>query len=101
MRVGISLALSALFAQAVCAEVCPTATARQAEDLTVNEGATCEITNNKDVKDKVTNNGTIIFKNSGSGLKFTVTTGGRITIGNGTTHGTIKVQGNATIDALA
>ncbi|WP_300642333.1 hypothetical protein, partial [uncultured Helicobacter sp.] len=62
MRVGISLALSALFAQAVCAEVCP-ATARQANDLTVNEGATCEITNNKDVKDKVTNNGTIIFKN--------------------------------------
>lgn len=101
LRVGISLALSALFAQAVCAEVCPTATARQAEDLTVNEGATCEITNNKDVKDKVTNNGTIIFKNSGSGLKFTGTTGGTITIGNGTTHGTIKVQGNATIDALA
>ena len=95
------MALSALFAQAVCAEVCPTATARQAEDLTVNEGATCEITNNKDVKDKVTNNGTIIFKNSGSGLKFTGTTGGTITIGNGTTHGTIKVQGNATIDALA
>lgn len=92
------MALSALFAQAVCAEVCP-ATARQVDDLTVNEGATCEITNNKDVKDKVTNNGTIIFKNSGSGLKFTGTTGGTITIGNGTTHGTIKVQGNATIDA--
>lgn len=99
LRVGISLALSALFAQAVCAEVCP-ATARQADDLTVNEGATCEITNNKDVKDKVTNNGTIIFKNSGSGLKFTGTgTPSTITIGNGTTHGTIKVQGNATIDA--
>lgn len=93
------MALSALFAQVVCAEVCPTATAKQAEDLTVNEGTTCEITNNKDVKDKVTNNGTIIFKNSGSGLKFTGTTGGTITIGNGTTHGTIKVQGNATIDA--
>lgn len=93
------MALSALFAQAVCAEVCP-ATARQADDLTVNEGATCEITNNKDVKDKVTNNGTIIFKNSGSGLKFTGTgTPSTITIGNGTTHGTIKVQGNATIDA--
>lgn len=100
LRVGISLALSALFAQAVCAEVCPTATAKQAEDLTVSEGATCEITNNKEVKDKVTNNGTIIFKNSGSGLKFTGTgTPSTITIGNGTTHGTIKVQGNATIDA--
>lgn len=99
LRVGISLALSALFAQAVCAEVCPTATAK-ADDLTVNEGTTCEITNNKDVKDKVTNNGTIIFKNSGSGLKFTGTTGSTITIDNGgTTHGTIKVQGNATIDA--
>lgn len=100
LRVGISLALSALFAQAVCAEVCPAATARQSSDLTVNEGATCEITNNKDVKDKVTNNGTIIFKNSGSGLKFEGTgTPSTITIGNGTTHGTIKVQGNATIDA--
>lgn len=94
------MALSALFAQAVCAEVCPTATAKQADDLTVNEGTTCEITNNKDVKDKVTNNGTIIFKNGGSGLKFTGTTGSTITIDNGgTTHGTIKVQGNATIDA--
>lgn len=100
LRVGISLALSALFAQVVCAEVCPTAkSTRQAQDLEVKEKTTCEITNNKDVKDKVTNNGTIIFKNSGSGLKFTGTTGGTITIGNGTTHGTIKVQGNATIDA--
>ncbi|WP_300222401.1 autotransporter outer membrane beta-barrel domain-containing protein [uncultured Helicobacter sp.] len=99
MRVGISLALSALFAQVVCAEVCPTATAK-AEDLTVNEGTTCEITNNKEVNQTVTNNGTIIFKNSGSGLKFTGTgTPSTITIGNGTTHGTIKVQGNATIDA--
>lgn len=93
------MALSALFAQAVCAEVCPTATAK-AEDLTVNTGETCEINTSKEVKDKVTNNGTIIFKNSGSGLKFTETTGSTITIDNGgTTHGTIKVQGNATIDA--
>lgn len=100
LRVGISLALSALFAQAVCAEVCPTATAKQAEDLTVNTGETCEITSNKEVNQTVTNNGTIIFKNSGSGLKFTGTgTPSTITIGNGTTHGTIKVQGNATIDA--
>ncbi|HIY43426.1 MAG TPA: autotransporter outer membrane beta-barrel domain-containing protein [Candidatus Helicobacter avistercoris] len=100
MRVGISLALSALFAQAVCAEVCPTATAKQASDLTVNTGETCEITSNKEVNQTVTNNGTIIFKNSGSGLKFTGTgTPSTITIGNGTTHGTIKVQGNATIDA--
>lgn len=99
MRVGISLALSALFAQAVCAEVCP-ATARQADDLIVNTGETCEITSNKEVNQTVTNNGTIIFKNSGSGLKFTGTTGSTITIDNGgTTHGTIKVQGNATIDA--
>lgn len=94
------MALSALFAQAVCAEVCP-ATARQADDLTVNEGATCEITNNKDVKDKVTNNGTIIFKNSGSKITFENSSSASIiTIDNGgTTHGTIKVQGNATIDA--
>lgn len=100
LRVGISLALSALFAQAVCAEVCP-ATAK-ADDLTVNAGETCEINTSKEVKDKVTNNGTIIFKNSNSGLKFTETTGSTITIDNGgTTHGTIKVQGNATIDASA
>ena len=100
MRVGISLALSALFAQVVCAEVCPTATARQSDDLTVNAGETCEINTSKEVKNKVTNNGTIIFKNSDSGLKFTETTGSTITIDNGgTTHGTIKVQGNATIDA--
>lgn len=93
------MALSALFAQAVCAEVCP-ATARQSDDLTVDAGETCEINTSKEVKDKVTNNGTIIFKNSGSGLKFTGTgTPSTITIGNGTTHGTIKVQGNATIDA--
>lgn len=96
------MALSALFAQAVYAEVCPTATAKQASDLTVNTGETCEITSNKEVNQTVTNNGTIIFKNSGSGLKFTGTgTPSTITIGNGTTHGTIKVQDNATIDASA
>lgn len=100
LRVGISLALSALFAQAVCAEVCPTTTAKQTEDLTVNAGETCEISSEKKVDKTVTNNGTIIFKNSGSGLKFEGTgTPSTITIGNGTTHGTIKVQGNATIDA--
>lgn len=100
LRVGISLALSALFAQAVCAEVCPAATAKQTSDLQVNAGETCEINTSKEVKNKVTNNGTIIFKNSDSGLKFTETTGSTITIDNGgTTHGTIKVQGNATIDA--
>lgn len=94
------MALSALFAQVVCAEVCPTATARQSDDLTVDAGETCEINTSKEVKNKVTNNGTIIFKNSDSGLKFTETTGSTITIDNGgTTHGTIKVQGNATIDA--
>ena len=46
LRVGISLALSALFAQVVCAEVCP-ATAKQASDLTVNAGETCEISSEK------------------------------------------------------
>ena len=92
------MALSALFAQAVCAEVCPTTTAKQTEDLTVNEGATCEINTNKTVSQKVTNDGTIIFK-SGSKITFENTSSGTITIGNGTTHGTIKVQGNATIDA--
>ena len=96
------MAWSALFAQVVCAEVCPTAkSTRQAQDLEVKEKTTCEITNNKDVKDKVTNNGTIIFKNSGSKITFENSSSASIiTIDNGgTTHGTIKVQGNATIDA--
>lgn len=95
LRVGISLALSALFAQAVCAEVCP-ATARQADDLTVNEGTTCEITNNKDVKDKVTNNGTIIFT---SGGKITFESAGSLSVDTSTKGGVIQVKGNATIDA--
>lgn len=95
------MALSALFAQAVCAEVCPTATAKQAEDLTVNTGETCEISSEKKVDKTVTNNGTIIFKNSGSKITFENSSSASIiTIDNGgTTHGTIKVQGNATIDA--
>ena len=98
LRVGISLALSALFAQAVCAEVCPASSTRQANDLTVNKDTVCEINTDKTVDKQVTNDGTIIFK-SGSKITFENTSSGTITIGNGTTHGTIKVQGNATIDA--
>lgn len=98
LRVGISLALSALFAQAVCAEVCPANSTRQANDLTVNKDTVCEINTDKTVDKQVTNDGTIIFK-SGSKITFENTSSGTITIGNGTTHGTIKVQGNATIDA--
>ncbi len=100
MRVGISLALSALFAQVVCAEVCPANSTRQANDLTVNKDTVCEINTDKTVDKQVTNDGTIIFK-SGSKITFENTSSGTITIGNGTTHGTIKVQGNATIDASA
>ena len=92
------MALSALFAQAVCAEVCPANSTRQANDLTVNKDTVCEINTDKTVDKQVTNDGTIIFK-SGSKITFENTSSGTITIGNGTTHGTIKVQGNATIDA--
>ena len=92
------MALSALFAQAVCAEVCPASSTRQANDLTVNKDTVCEINTDKTVDKQVTNDGTIIFK-SGSKITFENTSSGTITIGNGTTHGTIKVQGNATIDA--
>ena len=95
LRVGISLALSALFAQVVCAEVCP-ATAKQASDLTVNEGATCEINTNKTVNQKVTNNGTIIFT---SGGKITFESAGSLSVDTSTKGGVIQVKGNATIDA--
>lgn len=94
------MALSALFAQVVCAEVCPANSTRQANDLTVNKDTVCEINTDKTVDKQVTNDGTIIFK-SGSKITFENTSSGTITIGNGTTHGTIKVQGNATIDASA
>lgn len=96
LRVGISLALSALFAQAVCAEVCPTATAKQAEDLTVNEGATCEINTNKTVNQKVTNDGTIIFT---SGGKITFESAGSLSVNTSTKGGVIQVKNHATIDA--
>ena len=101
LRVGISLALSALFAQVVCAEVCPANSTRQANDLTVNKDTVCEINTDKTVDKQVTNDGTIIFKNSGSKITFENSSSASIiTIDNGgTTHGTIKVQDNATIDA--
>ena len=80
------MALSALFAQAVCAEVCPANSTRQANDLTVNKDTVCEINTDKTVDKQVTNDGTIIFK-SGSKITFENTSSGTITIGNGTTHG--------------
>lgn len=97
LRVGISLALSALFAQAVCAEVCPTAkSTRQAQDLQVNEGEICEIKTNKNVNQKVTNDGTIIFT---SGGKITFESAGSLSVDTSTKGGVIQVKGNATIDA--
>ena len=80
----------------MCAEVCPTATAKQASDLTVNEGATCEINTNKTVNQKVTNNGTIIFT---SGGKITFESAGSLSVNTSTKGGVIQVKGNATIDA--
>lgn len=98
MRVGISLALSALFAQAVCAEVCPASSTRQASDLTVNKDTVCEINTDKTVDKQVTNDGTIVFT-SGGKITFENSSSGTITIGNGATNGIIQVKGNATIDA--
>lgn len=100
LRVGVSLVLSALFSQIVCAEVCPASSARQTEDLTVNADTTCEISNNKAVDKAVTNDGTIIFTSSSSKITFDNATSASLLISNGgATHGIIKVQGNAIIDA--
>lgn len=96
LRVGISLALSALFAQVVCAEVCPAKSTRQAQDLQVKEGEICEIKTNKDVNQKVTNDGTIIFT---SGGKITFENTGSLSVDTSTKGGVIQVKGNATIDA--
>ena len=101
LRVGVSLVLSALFSQVVCAEVCPTASAKT-EDLTVNAGTTCQISSEQKVKEKVTNNGTIIFTSSGSKITFEgngTPPASLVTIDGGTTRGAIKVRGDATIDA--
>lgn len=101
LRVGVSLVLSALFSQVVCAEVCPTASAKT-DDLTVNAGTTCEISSDQKVKEKVTNNGTIIFTSSGSKITFEgngAPPASLVTIDGGTTRGAIKVRGDATIDA--
>lgn len=91
------MALSALFAQAVCAEVCPTAkSTRQAQDLQVNEGKICEIKTNKDVNQKVTNDGTIIFT---SGGKITFESAGSLSVDTSTKGGVIQVKNHAIIDA--
>ena len=97
LRVGISLALSALFAQVVCAEVCPTAkSTRQASNLEVKSGETCEITTNKQVDQKVTNDGTIVFSSSG---KISFTNTGMLSVDTNTKGGVIQVKNHATIDA--
>ena len=90
------MALSALFAQVVCAEVCPAKSTRQAQDLQVKEGEICEIKTNKDVNQKVTNDGTIIFT---SGGKITFENTGSLSVDTSTKGGVIQVKGNATIDA--
>lgn len=95
MRIGISLALSALVSQVVCAEVCPsTASTRQVDDLQVSEGQTCEITTTKEVKQTITNNGTLILK---SGITFK--NGGNYSITSNNGFGTILVKNSVTIDA--
>lgn len=94
MRIGISLALSALVSQVVCAEVCPTASSGSTEDLTIDSGTTCEITSTKSVKQKVTNNGTLILKS-----EITFQNGGTYTITSDNGFGTILVKNSVTIDA--
>ena len=90
------MALSALFAQVVCAEVCPANSTRQAENLEVKSGATCEITTDKEVDQKVTNDGTIVFSSSG---KITFTNTGMLSVDTSTKGGVIQVKNHAIIDA--
>lgn len=98
MRIGISLALSALVSQVVCAEVCPSSssTGGTGDPFQVSKGEICEITSQKSVDSKVTNDGTIIFK--GGSIKFT--NAGTLTVDSTEgLFGKIQVQSSATIDA--
>lgn len=103
MRVGISLALSALLAQAIFAEEVCLKTSLSGDKI--NAGDTCTINSTNPItvsNGTLTNDGTIIT-NSGSSITFNsgsssaITTTGEMTDKGG--WGVISVKGTTTIDA--
>lgn len=101
MRVGISLALSALLAQAMYAdEVCQSGSTISSP---ITSGQTCTINNSVTASSPIVNEGKIILNTSVSKITFNNGVGGgsAITIGNNGSEnrGTISVVGSGTIDA--
>lgn len=106
LRVGISLALSALLAQAMYAqEVACSSSSSEVKLPTINKGEVCTINNSTSVDSPITNEGKIILNTSVSKLVLTNSggTASLITIGNSGTdnRGTISVVGSGMIDASA
>lgn len=104
MRVGVSLALSALLVQAMYAqEVACSSTSDTGKLPNIGKGQTCTINNAITAKDAtITNGGTIELTTSASKLVFDTTSGSVITIGNNGNNenrGTILVTGSGMIDA--
>lgn len=97
MRIGISLALSVLLAQAVYAEEICTATLGGGSDLTIGKDQVCTISSSTEkVKSTITNDGTLLFDASGAKITFSDSTGLKITSDD---RGIISLTRSATIDA--
>lgn len=100
MRIGISLALSALLAHTMYAqEVC---SSTNGSDKTINAGDTCTINSTNPLtinNGKLVNNGTIIT-NSGAKITFS-STDSAITVSSDDNNGVISVKGTTTFDASA
>lgn len=106
MRVGISLALSALLAQAMYAQEVACLTSDTGKLPNIGKGQTCTINNTTEVDSPITNEGKIILNTSVSKLVLTNSggTASLITISNNgdkENRGTISVVGSGTIDASA
>lgn len=107
MRVGISLALSALLAQAVYAQevACSSSSSSDVKLPNISKGQTCTINNTTSVDSPITNEGTIELTTSVSKIEIKPASGttSAITISNNdtTNRGTILVTGSGMIDASA
>lgn len=99
MRIGISLALSVLLAQAVYAEEICTATLGGSSDLTIEKDQVCTISSSAEkVQAQIFNDGTLIFDTNGAKITFTQTDSPYQITSND--RGVISVLKNATFDAL-
>lgn len=105
LRIGISLALSALLAQAMYAQEVACLTSDTGKLPNIGKGQTCTINNTTTTSDAtITNEGEIILNTSVSKLVFDTTSGSAITINNNSSEknrGTISVVGSGMIDASA